>query len=189
MPAEYSLHHTAMCAVGKCCRSGGNKAEAKTRSPRLSRDTTRMLCGLSRCPSSAAILPCPRRCKDTSSILSGSGSPELTPASTRRRVRVHSAVARNQTIRDESSLSRWRGPVVRHRTSPVSVLHIDTERGWRGGERQVLWLAQSLARSGNECVIAARPGEPLALRAADLGLRVLPCSPHWEFDPVAAVML
>jgi len=102
---------------------------------------------------------------------------------------VHSAVARNQTIRDESSLSRWRGPVVRHRTSPVSVLHIDTERGWRGGERQVLWLAQSLARSGNECVIAARPGEPLALRAADLGLRVLPCSPHWEFDPVAAAML
>jgi glycosyltransferase involved in cell wall biosynthesis len=72
---------------------------------------------------------------------------------------------------------------------PVSVLHINTERGWRGGERQVLWLADSLARSGNECVIAARPGEPLALRAAELGLRVLPCSPRWEFDPVAAAKL
>ena len=102
---------------------------------------------------------------------------------------MRSAVARNQTIRDESSLSRWRGPVALHRTQPVSVLHIDTERGWRGGERQVLWLAQSLARSGNECVIAARPGEPLALRAAELGLRVLPCSPRWEFDPVAAAAL
>jgi len=69
------------------------------------------------------------------------------------------------------------------------VLHIDTERGWRGGERQVLWLAESLVRSGNQCVIAARPNEPLALRAAELGLRVLPCSPRWEFDPVAASML
>jgi glycosyltransferase involved in cell wall biosynthesis len=78
---------------------------------------------------------------------------------------------------------------VRHRPGPVSVLHIDTERGWRGGERQVLWLAESLTRSGNQCVIAARPNEPLALRAIELGLRVLPCSPRWEFDPVAASML
>ena len=78
---------------------------------------------------------------------------------------------------------------MRHRPGPVSVLHIDTERGWRGGERQVLWLAESLVRSGNQCVIAARPNEPLALRAAELGLRVLPCSPRWEFDPVAASML
>jgi glycosyltransferase involved in cell wall biosynthesis len=78
---------------------------------------------------------------------------------------------------------------VLHRPGPVSVLHIDTERGWRGGERQVLWLAESLVRSGNQCVIAARPNEPLALRAAELGLRVLPCSPRWEFDPVAASML
>jgi len=72
---------------------------------------------------------------------------------------------------------------------PVSVMHIDTERGWRGGERQVLWLVDSLVRRGNRCVIAARPGEPLAQRALELGLRVLPCAPRWEFDPVAAVSL
>ena len=101
---------------------------------------------------------------------------------------MHSALARNERFTDESSLSRWSGPVARNHT-PVSVLHIDTERGWRGGERQVLWLAESLARWGNECVIAARPNEPLALRAAELGLRVLPCAPRWEFDPVAATML
>ncbi len=100
-----------------------------------------------------------------------------------------SALARTQEHADRSSLSRWRGPVVRHRPGPVSVLHIDTERGWRGGERQVLWLAESLTRSGNPCVIAARPNEPLASRAIELGLRVLPCSPRWEFDPVAASML
>ena len=100
-----------------------------------------------------------------------------------------SALARTQQHADQSSLSRRRSPVVRHRPGPVSVLHIDTERGWRGGERQVLWLAESLTRSGNQCVIAARPNEPLALRAIELGLRVLPCSPRWEFDPVAASML
>jgi glycosyltransferase involved in cell wall biosynthesis len=102
---------------------------------------------------------------------------------------VPSALARTQEHADQSSLSRWRGPVVRHRPAPISVLHIDTERGWRGGERQVLWLAESLTRSGNQCVIAARPNEPLAMRAIELGLRVLPCSPRWEFDPVAASML
>ena len=103
---------------------------------------------------------------------------------------MHSAVARNRTTTtDEPLLSRWRAPVARHRAASVSVLHIDTERGWRGGERQVLWLAESLARSGNECVIAARPDGPLALRAAELGLRVLPCAPRWEFDPAAAAML
>jgi glycosyltransferase involved in cell wall biosynthesis len=69
------------------------------------------------------------------------------------------------------------------------VLHIDTERGWRGGERQVLWLADSLVRRGNRCVIAARPGQPLAERAIERGLRVFPCEPRWEFDPVAAVAL
>lgn len=99
------------------------------------------------------------------------------------------AVARNQTIDDDSTLSRWRGPIAHYPTAPVSVLHIDTERGWRGGERQVLWLAESLVRSGNECVIAARPNEPLALRAAELGLRVLPCSPRGELDPVAVIIL
>ena len=100
-----------------------------------------------------------------------------------------SALARIRQHADQSPLSRWRGPVVRNRTGPISVLHIDTERGWRGGERQVLWLADSLTRAGNQCVVAARPNEPLALRATELGLRVLPCSPRWEFDPVAARML
>jgi hypothetical protein len=29
-----------------------------------------------------------------------------------------------------------------------TIMHINTERGWRGGERQTLWLAQGLARAG-----------------------------------------
>lgn len=71
----------------------------------------------------------------------------------------------------------------------LSVLHLDTERGWRGGERQALWLAEALARRGHRSVVAARPGEPFAERAAKAGLQVEPCSPRFEFDPVAVLAL
>lgn len=73
--------------------------------------------------------------------------------------------------------------------SRLVVLHLDTERGWRGGERQALWLARSLADRGHVSLVAARPGEPLARRAAHAGLTVVPCSPAFEFDPVAVVRL
>lgn len=71
----------------------------------------------------------------------------------------------------------------------LSVLHLDTERGWRGGERQALWLAEALARRGHHSVVAARPGEPFAERAAGAGLEVEGCSPRFEFDPVAVLAL
>jgi hypothetical protein len=38
----------------------------------------------------------------------------------------------------------------------MRILHIDTERGWRGGERQALWLAQLLERRGHPSLVAAR---------------------------------
>lgn len=69
------------------------------------------------------------------------------------------------------------------------VLHLDTERGWRGGERQALWLAEALVRRGHPSLVAARPGEPFAERAENAGLPVEPCSPRFEFDPVAVLTL
>lgn len=72
---------------------------------------------------------------------------------------------------------------------PLVLLHVDAERGWRGGERQVLWLAEALRRAGHRSVIAARPGEPLAVRAAASGLDVVPCAPFAEVDPRAVLAL
>lgn len=69
------------------------------------------------------------------------------------------------------------------------MLHIDTERGWRGGERQVLWLARALDARRYRSFVAARPGEPLATRARAAGLDVIGCRPALEFDPVAAWLL
>jgi glycosyltransferase involved in cell wall biosynthesis len=70
-----------------------------------------------------------------------------------------------------------------------TILHVDTERGWRGGERQVLWLAEALTAAGHRSIVAARTGEPLAERASNAGLTVLPCNPLFEFDPAAALAL
>lgn len=72
------------------------------------------------------------------------------------------------------------------RAVSLRVLHVDTERGWRGGERQALWLARELSRRGQMSFIAARVGEPLATRASDEGLVVADCSPMSEIDPRAA---
>ena len=69
------------------------------------------------------------------------------------------------------------------------VLHVDTERGWRGGERQALWLSAELSRRGHESIVAARTGEPLAARAVQSGIEVLDCAPVTELDVRTALRL
>lgn len=71
----------------------------------------------------------------------------------------------------------------------MRILHIDTERGWRGGERQALWLATELERRGYASIVAARPSEPLAERASAAGLEVISFSPRAEADPAAALRM
>jgi len=81
-----------------------------------------------------------------------------------------------------------RAPIEHWKLRAVSlrVLHVDTEHGWRGGERQALLLARELSRRGHGSVVAARLGEPLAVRAAEAGLVVVDSSPLGEIDPRAA---
>lgn len=69
---------------------------------------------------------------------------------------------------------------------PLRVLHLNTERGWRGGERQTLWLAEALARLGHQSFVAGRPDQPLLERARARGLPVVRCVPVAEYDPLAA---
>ncbi len=49
----------------------------------------------------------------------------------------------------------------------MRVVHIDLERGWRGGERQVLLLIRGLSARGVEQILVARAGGELAARAAN----------------------
>ncbi len=55
----------------------------------------------------------------------------------------------------------------------MRVLHLDTETGWRGGQQQVLLLAQGLAshpRFRGEAITVCRPGSALAQRLVAAGL-------------------
>ncbi|MBI3812202.1 MAG: glycosyltransferase [Nitrospirae bacterium] len=53
----------------------------------------------------------------------------------------------------------------------LRILHLDTERTWRGGEAQLLHLAEGLARRGHFCIVAGQPDSPLLKRAAEKGLK------------------
>lgn len=69
------------------------------------------------------------------------------------------------------------------------ILHVSTERGLRGGERQVLNLLAGLSAAGHANHVACPPDGGLAgeLRAAALpGLTLHPFSPRGGADPVAA---
>jgi glycosyltransferase involved in cell wall biosynthesis len=72
---------------------------------------------------------------------------------------------------------------------PSTVLHLNTEASWRGGEAQTLHLAAGLLRRGWPGVVAAVPDSPLARRAAALGIPVEPLRPRGEWDLAAAARL
>lgn len=72
---------------------------------------------------------------------------------------------------------------------PLRVLEVDTERGWRGGQRQTLLVARELVRLGHSCTVVARAGEPLAARAREQGIAVLDVQPHSELAVPTALRL
>lgn len=71
----------------------------------------------------------------------------------------------------------------------MRVLHLDTERTWRGGEAQLLHLATGLARRGHVCVVVGQPDAPLLARAAAAGLAVEAIPMVSEWSPVAVARL
>jgi len=67
----------------------------------------------------------------------------------------------------------------------LKILHINTEKTWRGGEQQVLYLVKGLAAKGHTSTIICQPGSPLAERAKREGLSVVEMSMRGGFDPFA----
>jgi len=64
----------------------------------------------------------------------------------------------------------------------MRVLHVNTERTWRGGEQQVLYLARGLQGRGIEQVLLCQEGSVLATRARECGLPVWERRLHGEVD-------
>src|SRR5262245_50493678 len=67
-----------------------------------------------------------------------------------------------------------------------AILHLNTERYWRGGEAQTLFLADGLRRRGHTVLVVAPPGSPLEGRAAAAGLPVETLDARGEWDVAAA---
>ena len=60
----------------------------------------------------------------------------------------------------------------------MKVLHVDTGKGWRGGQQQVLWLMEGLRRRGIEQALMAPAGSPLAERMRARGFAVTELNPR-----------
>lgn len=70
-----------------------------------------------------------------------------------------------------------------------TILHVDGERGLRGGQRQLLALACALRARGHRNIVCAREATPLAREARRLALEVRPLPLLGELDFLSAVKL
>ncbi len=52
----------------------------------------------------------------------------------------------------------------------MKILHVDTEKGWRGGEQQLFYLVRELKRKGHAVAVACRCGEELERRCRSEGI-------------------
>jgi L-malate glycosyltransferase len=68
----------------------------------------------------------------------------------------------------------------------TTILHLNTESGWRGGEAQTLRLAEGLLARGHGCVLVSQPGSALLARAGARGLKTIPIAMRGEIDLLAA---
>ena len=68
----------------------------------------------------------------------------------------------------------------------LRVVHVDTERSWGGGQRQVHALATLMRQRGHETWVVTRPDSLLASALARDDVPVVPVRPAFEWDPVAA---
>lgn len=71
----------------------------------------------------------------------------------------------------------------------MKVLHVDPERRFGGGERQVLGLVRHLALRGHENVLAAPPRSALATLLPGGDARLVPLAIRNDLDLIAAVRL
>lgn len=69
---------------------------------------------------------------------------------------------------------------------PLTVLHLDDERSFRGGERQLLYLARYLRAQGHSNIVVCRAGGPLGDAARREGFEVLTLPFRGEWDLASA---
>jgi len=71
----------------------------------------------------------------------------------------------------------------------MRILHVNTERTWRGGEQQTLYLLEALGRRKVFCHLVSQPGSPLTAKARAASLEVFPVAMRGEFDVPACLRI
>jgi len=67
----------------------------------------------------------------------------------------------------------------------MKILHINTEKTWRGGEQQTFNLLIGLKRKNISSHLLCQPESPMAEKAEEVGIKTFPISMHGEVDPLA----
>jgi glycosyltransferase involved in cell wall biosynthesis len=70
--------------------------------------------------------------------------------------------------------------------SPLRVLHVDSGREWRGGQRQVYLLARGQREQGHEPLVIAAPDAPLIRRLRSAGIAAAAVRMRGDWDLAAA---
>jgi glycosyltransferase involved in cell wall biosynthesis len=71
----------------------------------------------------------------------------------------------------------------------MKILHINTERTWRGGEQQTLYLLEGLKARAIACHLVCQAGSPLQERADEAGIDVFPVVMRGEADLFAGMRI
>jgi len=71
----------------------------------------------------------------------------------------------------------------------MKILHINTERTWRGGEQQTLYLLEALIERRIKCHLVCQPGSPMEERAVAAGVEVFPIAMRGEVDLPASLRI
>ncbi len=71
----------------------------------------------------------------------------------------------------------------------MKILHINTERTWRGGEQQTLYLLSSLIDRRISCHLVCQAESPMAQKALEAGVEVFPIAMRGEVDLPASLRI
>ena len=71
----------------------------------------------------------------------------------------------------------------------MRILHINTERTWRGGEQQTLYLLRSLVERRISCHLVCQAQSPMAQKALEAGVEVFPITMRGEADLPACLRI
>jgi len=75
------------------------------------------------------------------------------------------------------------------KASNLTTLQIDTERTWRGGEQQALYLAKGLRDRGQRSIVVGQPESPFVRAAGAAGLECQAIRMRGELDLIAAARI